>query len=148
MGGGDTPMIGRRMFLAGLAGPALAARGGVATSPVVDSHMHVWSGDTTGFPFAHPYESNFKPPPIAGTMEMLLEEMKGSAIDFAVLVQVIYYGWDNRYVAHCLKSERGRFRAQGLIDPADPDRARKLDYWVREHGFSGMSFSPIYYRER
>ena len=66
----------------------------------------------------------------------------------AILVQVIYYGWDNRYVAHCLKQHPRRFRAHGLIDPTDPEVSRKLEYWVREHGLSGMRFSPIYYQGR
>jgi predicted TIM-barrel fold metal-dependent hydrolase len=139
-------MVSRRNFLAGLAATAVAAHRALATAPVVDTHMHVWSADTGRFPFAHPYDSKFNPPPTAGTMEMLLEEMDRFEIDFSVLVQVIYYGWDNRYLAHCLKSQPRRFRAQGLIDPTDPDRARKLVFWMREHGLSGMRFSPIYYR--
>jgi predicted TIM-barrel fold metal-dependent hydrolase len=139
-------MVSRRNFFAGLAATAVAAQRALAKAPVVDTHMHVWSADTGRFPFEHPYETNFKPPPIAGTMEMLLKEMDQFGIDFSVLVQVIYYGWDNRYIAHCLKSQPRRFRGQGLIDPTDPDRARKLEYWMREHGLSGMRFSPIYYR--
>jgi predicted TIM-barrel fold metal-dependent hydrolase len=136
----------RREFLSSLTVAALAARATPAKFPVVDSHMHVWTNDTARFPFAHPYESSFKPPPIAGTMEALVEEMDRSGVDGCVLVQVIYYGWDNRYTTHCLKTHPQRFRAQGLIDPTDPERARKLEYWVREHKLSGMRFSPIYYR--
>lgn len=136
--------ISRRAFLAGLAAGPLAA----PRSLVIDTHMHVWSNDVERFPFAHPYESTFKPPPVAGTVEMLLDEMDRYAIDHAVLVQVIYYGWDNRYVAHCVKRHPQRFRAHGLIDPTDADVASKLEYWMREHGLSGMRFSPIYYRGR
>jgi predicted TIM-barrel fold metal-dependent hydrolase len=136
--------LSRRQFLAGLAAAPLAA----PRSLVIDTHMHVWANEPQRFPFDHPYESNFKPPPVAGTVEMLLEEMDRYAIDHAVLVQVIYYGWDNRYVAHCLKRQPQRFRAQGLIDPTDPEVAGKLEYWMREYGLSGMRFSPIYYRGR
>src|SRR5881409_910309 len=71
----DPVMVSRRDFFAGLAATAVAAQRALATAPVVDAHMHVWSADTRQFPFAHPYDSNFKPPPTAGTMEMLLEEM-------------------------------------------------------------------------
>ncbi len=77
---------------------------------------------------------------------MLLEEMHLFGIDYAILVQAIYHGWDNRYVAECLRSHPDRFRVQGLIDPTGPDRAQKLDYWMREYGLSGMRFSPIYYQ--
>jgi predicted TIM-barrel fold metal-dependent hydrolase len=109
----------RRSFIAALAGAPLAAR----RSVIVDSHMHVWANDIATFPFAHPYDPNFKAPPVAGTFEMLTEEMDRHEINHAVLVQVIYYGWDNRYVAHCVKREPKRFRAQGLIDPTGPDVA-------------------------
>jgi predicted TIM-barrel fold metal-dependent hydrolase len=77
---------------------------------------------------------------------MLLKEMDQFGITACVLVQVIYHGWDNSYVAHSLKEHPDRFRAQGLIDPTDPAVAEKLDFWVREHKLSGMRFSPIYYK--
>jgi predicted TIM-barrel fold metal-dependent hydrolase len=143
-GSGASSDLSRRAFLAGLAAIPLAAPRPV----IVDTHMHVWTNDTGRFPFAHPYEPNFKPPAVAGTVEMLVEEMDRHAIDYAVLVQVIYYGWDNRYVVECLKQQPRRFRAHGLIDPTDPEVSRKLEYWMREHGLSGMRFSPIYYRGR
>jgi predicted TIM-barrel fold metal-dependent hydrolase len=138
--------LSRRSFFALLAAAPLSAA--AKRSPVIDTHMHVWSNDPATFPFAHPTDASFKPPPVAGTMEMLLEEMDRHAVDFAVLVQVIYYGWDNRYVADCIKRHPGRFRAHGLIDPTDPDVADRLEYWVHEHGLSGMRFSPIYYKGR
>jgi predicted TIM-barrel fold metal-dependent hydrolase len=139
-----TPELSRRAFLAGLAAIPLAA----PRPLVVDTHMHIWTNDTGRFPFAHPYEPTFKPPAVAGTVEMLVEEMDRHAIDYAVLVQVIYYGWDNRYVVECVKQHPRRFRGHGLIDPTDPEVSRKLEYWMREHGLSGMRFSPIYYRGR
>jgi predicted TIM-barrel fold metal-dependent hydrolase len=112
---------------------------------LIDTHMHVWSGDTRRFPFAHPYQSDFKPPRLAGTVEMLLKEMNAFGISHCVLVQVIYHGWDNRYLAQCLKAHPGRFRGQGLIDPTDPKVAERLEFWMSHHGLSGMRFSPIYY---
>jgi predicted TIM-barrel fold metal-dependent hydrolase len=107
--------------------------------------MHVWSGDATRFPFSHPYDATFRPPPIAGTVELLLEEMRQFGITGAVLVQVIYHGWDNSYLASCLRRYPGLFKGQGLIDPTDPKRAARLEHWVRTEGLSGMRFSPIYY---
>src|SRR4029077_5933061 len=97
------------------------------------------------FPFEHPYDRKFKPPGIAATVELLVEEMDQNGIDYCVLVQTIYHGWDNRYTAHCVKAHPKRFRGHGLIDPTKPDVAEKLDYWVREQGLVGMRLSPIYY---
>lgn len=151
--------ITRRRFLSGASRTVLAAGVGQAalvlgaradeeqsTSPLVDTHMHVWAADLEKYPFDYPYRRDFTPPKLAGTQEMLLEEMDAFAIDYAVLVQVIYHGWDNRYLVDCVKAHPKRFRGQGLIDPTDPHVADKLDYWVREQGLSGMRFSPIYYR--
>jgi predicted TIM-barrel fold metal-dependent hydrolase len=138
--------LSRRAFLAMVTAAPLAAAD--LRPLIVDTHMHVWSGATTNFPFAHPTSSNFKPPAVAGTVEMLLDEMDRHTIDFAVLVQVIYYGWDNRYVADCIRRHPGRFRGQGLIDPTAPDVAARLEYWMREFGLSGMRLSPIYYQGR
>ncbi len=131
------------LALASCAGKAPIA---VGPKPVVDAHMHVWSGDAGRFPFVHPYDPAFKGPPCQGTVEMLLDDMDRNGLTHAVLVQVIYHGWDNRYIAECVRMHPGRFRAHGLIDPMDPAVAEKLEYWVKERGLSGMRFSPIYYR--
>lgn len=146
--------LDRRAFLRGLAGsaccagPAMQAAGGDREAdkpPLIDTHMHVWADDVERFPFAHPYEPKFKLPKTPGTAEVLLKEMDAFGVTHCVLVQVIYHGWDNRYVAHCLKAHPKRFRVQGLIDPTDPKVAEKLEFWVKKHGLSGMRFSPIYY---
>lgn len=119
---------------------------GAAKPLIIDAHMHVWSGDPVRFPFAHPYDPKFKPPKIAATVELLLQEMDQAGVTHCVLVQTISHGWDNRYLAECLKAHPKRFKGQGLIDPTDPDVATKLEYWMREHGLAGMRFSPMYYK--
>jgi predicted TIM-barrel fold metal-dependent hydrolase len=114
--------------------------------PVIDSHMHVWSDDPVRFPFAHPYEPKFTPPKIAASVQLLVEEMDRHGVTHCVLVQTIYHGWDNRYLAHALKAHPKRFRGQGLIDPTDPQVAKNLETAVREHGLAGVRFSPMYYQ--
>ncbi len=110
--------------------------------------MHVWADDATRYPFSHPYNHRFGADdvPHPATVEMLLEDMDRHGVTHAILVQVIYHGWDNSYVADCVTRHPDRFRAHGLIDPTDPRVADKLEYWVRERGLSGMRLSPIYYR--
>lgn len=111
--------------------------------PVIDTHMHVWSLDWEQFPFSPP-EATAKRPEESNTAEEVVEVMGRHAVDFMVLVQVRYYGWDNRYVADCLRRYPGKFAAQGLIDPRDPNAADRLTYWMKEHGFAGMRLSPSY----
>ena len=118
-----------------------------APRPVVDTHMHVWANDPARYPFPHPYIPGFQyaDVPAEGTTEMLLEDMDRNGVTHSILVQVIYHGWDNSYVVDSLRAHPDRFRGHGLIDPTDPEVADRLEYWVKEHGLSGMRFSPIYY---
>lgn len=128
--------------------PTTFAQAKKVASPIIDSHMHVWSDDPVRFPFAHPYDANFTPPRIPASLEILVKEMDGHGIDRCVLVQTIYHGWDNRYLVHCLKAQPKRFKGQGLIDPTDPKVAEKLETWMTKHGLAGVRFSPMYYQGR
>jgi predicted TIM-barrel fold metal-dependent hydrolase len=113
--------------------------------PIIDTHMHVWAQAGSKYPFPHPYQPDFKVPPAEGTLEMLIADMDAHGCTHSVLVQVIYHGWDNAYVADCVKKHPDRLKAHGLIDPTDPEAADKLEFWIKEHGLVGMRFSPLYY---
>lgn len=114
--------------------------------PIIDTHMHVWANDPQRHPFAHPYVKNYQGMPHEGTVEMLIEDMDRHGCTHCVLVQTICHGWDNTYLADCVKRFPERFKGHGLIDPTDAKVADKLEYWTKEHGLHGMRFSPIYYR--
>lgn len=129
--------------------PLLSSKANAADAikpPVIDTHMHVWGNDTKRYPFPHPYSSDFKNAPHPATVEMLNEDMDKYGCTHSVLVQVIYHGWDNTYVADCVKRFPDKYKAHGLIDPTDPKVADKLEYWMKEHGLHGMRFSAIYYQ--
>lgn len=113
--------------------------------PVVDTHMHVWTDGKEPFPFSHPYQPKFKPPKIAATVERVVDDMDQNGVTHCILVQTIFHGWDNTYTAYCVKKHPTRFKGHGLIDPTKPDVADKLEYWMQEHGLSGMRLSPLYY---
>ena len=139
-----SPTFDRRQFLASAAACGLAPP---ARPPVVDTHMHVWSDGKGRFPFAHPYKPG-DVPKAAGTVGMLLEDMDRNGVTHAVLVQMIHHGWDNAYIAQCVKDHPKRLKAHGLVDPTDPKVADKLEFWAKEHGLAGMRFSPMYYQGR
>ncbi|MCH2200707.1 MAG: amidohydrolase [Fuerstiella sp.] len=120
---------------------------GTPGQPVIDTHMHVWAKkDSPIYPFPYPYGNTFDGPPHEATVEMLIEDMDRHGCTHAVLVQVIYHGWDNTYIADCVKQYPDRLKAHGLIDPADPNVADQLRFWMKEHGLHGMRFSAIYYQ--
>ena len=126
-----------------LADPVLGAQ---KQTPIVDTHMHVWADNPQLYPFDHPYIDNFQKAPHPATLEMLIDDMDRNRCTHAVLVQVIYHGWDNSYVADCVARHPDRFRAHGLIDPTDPKVAERMEFWIRERGLHGMRFSAIYYQ--
>lgn len=117
-----------------------------ATSPIIDTHMHVWSDDPSRFPFAHPYDPKYVPHKIAASLDRVVKEMDEHGIRHCVLVQTISHGWDNRYLIECLKAEPKRFRGQGLLDPTDPNIAGKLAELMKVPGMTGIRLSPMYYK--
>ena len=115
--------------------------------PVVDTHMHVWGNDPQKYPFPHPHRADFadEDVPHDATVGMLIDDMDQHGVTHCVLVQVVYHGWDNSYLADCIKKYPDRLVAHGLIDPLDPKVADKLEFWVKEHGLVGMRLRIIQY---
>jgi predicted TIM-barrel fold metal-dependent hydrolase len=131
----------RRFVLAALAGSHGVSAAPLA--PVIDSHVHLWSMDTARYPF-NPPEANYPRPKDDGSVELYLDEMKRYHVDKTVVVSPRQYGWDNRYVADCVRRFPDLFIGHGLIDPHDPENAAVLEREVRENGLAGMRLSPIY----
>ena len=129
----------RRTLIAQLAAGLAAAQSRL----IIDTHLEVWTLDPK-FPFAHPERPNLTVP-MAAPIENQVEQMKDFGLKYTVLVNPRYYGWDNSYISYSLHKYPNSFVAHGLINPEDPKVAERLRYWVREHGFQGMRFSPIYH---
>ena len=68
--------------------------------------------------------------------------MDQHGVEKTVLVQVIHYRWDNRYVAHVLRTYPDRFAGVCRVNPEDPAAPDHLNYWVEEFGFQGVRLSP------
>ena len=100
---------------------------------IIDTHLHVWSDDSECYPFAEGRTQVG-----GGSVELLNQTMDEVGVDKAVIVQPIYYLFDNRYVADCLRRFPGRFAAIGLVDPKAPDAVDRLERLVREDGFGGL----------
>ena len=105
---------------------------------IIDPHTHVWINDPA-FPWP---EENTSPPAEDRTAETLLSLMDQHGVEKTVLVQVIHYRWDNRYVAHILRTYPDRFAGVCRVNPEDPAAPDHLSHWVEEHGFQGVRLSP------
>lgn len=105
---------------------------------IIDSHVHVWVHDP-GFPWA---PETTHPPGEDATAEMLLEQMAAHGVEKTVLVQVIHYRWDNRYVAQVLQTYPDQFMGVCRVNPEDPAAPDHLSRWTEEYGFHGVRLSP------
>lgn len=128
--------ITRREVLAGAL--ATSALNAARPAPIVDSHVHVWKKDAR-FPWA-PETKN--PPDRDATAKTLLQLMKANGVDKTVIIQVIYYRWDNGYLASVLKAYPQYFRGVARVNPEDPASPDHLSKLTREDGFHGVRISP------
>jgi predicted TIM-barrel fold metal-dependent hydrolase len=137
----------RREFLA-RAGTGLLATAATGPRPkpsrlLIDTHLEVWTLDPK-YPFRHPERPDLKVD-VGAPIENQVAQMRDYGLKYAVLINPRYYGWDNSYIRDSLRRHPKLFVAHGLINPEDPRVAERLRYWVTEHGFQGMRFSPLYH---
>ena len=105
---------------------------------IIDPHVHVWANDPR-YPWAA--ETTHLPERDA-TPEMLLTLMDAQGVEATVLVQVIYYRWDNSYTARALANYHDRFMGVCRVNPEDPAAPDHLSHWTEAHGFHGVRLSP------
>ena len=135
-----TPLNRREMLVGTLAAvstvtgatASLAAAG--QERLIIDTHVEVWTLDPK-FPFNHPESGRNLKVEQAAPIENQVQQMRDFGLKYAVLINPRYFGWDNSYIAHCLKSNPKLFVAHGLLNPQDPKVANNLRYWVQEHGY-------------
>ncbi len=107
-------------------------------APIIDSHVHVWKKDPR-YPWA---PETRKPPDKDASAEILLQLMNASGVQKTVIIQVIYYRWDNRYLASVLKQYPQFFRGVARVNPEDPASPDHLSALTEEDGFHGVRISP------
>src|SRR3982751_1401602 len=120
-----------------------ALLGGAALSPfmppdyrIIDSHVHVWKHDPA-FPFAE----GANVPARDAVPETLLDLMKANGVAKTVIIQVIHYRYDNRFLASVLKRYPGTFQGVARVDPLNPEAPDHLSKLTAE-GFRGVRLSP------
>jgi L-fuconolactonase len=122
--------------LAAVGTRVLAAEQRRPPSRCIDSHVHVWAHDRR-FPFA----AGAKVPEGDFSVERLIELMRANRVDRTVLIQVIHYKWDNRYLLDVLRRYPRLFRGVCRVNPEDPAAPDTLAQ-LTEQGFRGVRLSP------
>ncbi|HEX6984392.1 MAG TPA: amidohydrolase family protein, partial [Planctomycetaceae bacterium] len=130
------PTISRRSFLRSLAvAPAAAtlaraSADGVDTAAegFIDAHVHVWTKDVDRYPLAEGFNREDMSPP-SFTPEQLFAHCRPHGVARVVLIQMSYYGSDNRYMLDCIARHPAAFRGVAIIDGRRPgacDEMRRL----------------------
>jgi predicted TIM-barrel fold metal-dependent hydrolase len=89
----------------------------------IDAHVHVWTPDTSHYPLAAGYRrADMKPPSF--TPEELFKHSKPAGVDRINLIQMSFYGFDNRYMLDMIALYEGTFVGTAIVDPLGdtPDR--------------------------
>lgn len=122
---------------------------------IVNGAEHAWVVNDPEFPI-NPRLSNCpdNKPTRNYSMEHLVAEMKTYGIDKVVISHVCYYGTDNSYPIHCVKTHPDRFAAIGLLvghrlhRPDDPENPARLEQLMKRDRLVGLRLSPIYDRDK
>jgi L-fuconolactonase len=105
---------------------------------IVDSHVHIWRA----LP-GHPEPGvTIVSPASEVPLELFHEYVAEHAVDRAVLVQPIYPGEDNSYVADAAARQPDCLAAVCVVDPRAPAAPQRLAYWVTERGCRGLRLRP------
>lgn len=126
-------MVSRRTFM----GAALAAAGG--GSGWIDAHSHVWTPDTERYPVLPGHDVR-KRTPVSFTPEELLAEARPCGVERVVLIQMSWYGADNRYMLDAMARYRGVFSGVAVID--ENDRPAEAMRRLKRRGVRGFRIRP------
>ena len=87
--------------------------------PYIDSHVHIWTDDYQTYPFA-PDSDPADASPVTFHVEDILGHARPCGVDRVVLVQMSYYGTDNRYMLKAMADAPDVFGGIGIVDWDDP----------------------------
>ncbi|MBI3666893.1 MAG: amidohydrolase [Acidobacteria bacterium] len=105
---------------------------------IIDPHVHIWKRDLR-YPWA-PETTN--PPTQDALPETLLRLMHANGVSHTVIIQVIYYRWDNTYARDVIRQHQGKFLGVCRVNPQSPGARADLSRLVKEDGFRGVRISP------
>ena len=119
--------ISRRRLLQGAALAPFVGRCQTMDYRIIDPHVHVWKHD--------PEVSRSLPAQMCpiGTprRKRCSDLMKANGVSKTVIIQVIHYSYDNRYLADVLKQYPGTFQGVCRVDPLDPAAPDHLSQLTR-----------------
>ena len=116
-----------------------AVPGDLATG-AIDAHSHVWTPDVERYPLAAPFKPADMAPP-SFTAQQLLAQARPYGVSRVVLIQMSYYGFDNRYMLDAMRELPGVFSAVAVIDEHGAQLAEKMRD-LKKQGVRGFRIHP------
>lgn len=81
----------------------------------IDAHVHVWTPDVERYPLAAGFRvADMQPPSF--TPQQLLAEAQPVGVSRVVLIQMNFYGTDNRYMLDAIRDFPGVFSGVAVVD--------------------------------
>lgn len=135
---------------AAMLGPLNARRSATAAEDVpspttttpgaIDAHVHVWTPDLENYPLA-PGFSRADMQPASFTAEQLFAHCRPHGVDRIVLIQMSYYGFDNRYMTDTIARFPGVFSGVAIVDEHAPQLAKTMAKLATQ-GVRGFRIHP------
>ncbi len=100
--------------------------------PYIDAHVHVWTPDTIHYPLA----PGFRPEdmePHSFTPDELFVHARANGVMRINLIQMSFYGFDNRYMLDMIGLHRGVFVGTAVIDPLSRAPDQQMAELGRRH---------------
>lgn len=115
------------------------ARGAQLTTDLIDAHVHVWTPDVQAYPLAPGYTvADMKP--ASFTPEQLMEHAAPCGVKRVVLIQMSFYGFDNRYMLDVIGRQPDIYRGVAVIDETANPRQKMRE--LSTHGVRGFRIQP------
>lgn len=134
-------VVSRRAFslLNPLAFAFLRPTRSMASLPVIDSAIHLWSTGAEPYPWAAAPPADLQK---VATAEAYLEKARAAGVSGALVVQPANHMYDHSYVMSALKAHPDFFRGMGLANPTlPPTEAVAALEELHNSGFVGVRFN-------
>jgi predicted TIM-barrel fold metal-dependent hydrolase len=102
----------------------------------IDAHVHVWTPDVDAYPLAKGF-TKAAMKPASFTAEELLGICRPLGVSRVVLIQMSFYGFDNRYMLESIRRHPGTFAGVAVIDHRQP-RLQGVVRGLAEQGVRGF----------
>jgi predicted TIM-barrel fold metal-dependent hydrolase len=103
----------------------MGAQQATPSSGYIDAHVHVWGPFSKEYPLAAGFAQKDMAPPTF-TPEELFRHSRPQGVDRIVLIQMNFFGFDNRYMLDCMEKHKGVFSGVAVVDETQSDVAKTM----------------------